>query len=63
MICIPGVDPGFSFGGGGGVAQKIMCPHAHYERGAEPNSLSARVQGAPKGPGSSKVVLMLSRAI
>ena len=27
-------DPGFSFGGGGGGggAQKIMCPHAHYER-------------------------------
>ena len=28
-----GADPGFSFGGGG--AQKIMCPHAHYERKTE----------------------------
>ena len=28
-----GADPGFSFGGGG--AQKIMCPHAHYERGTD----------------------------
>ena len=30
---ITGADPGFSFrGGGGGGAQKIMCPHAHSER-------------------------------
>ena len=29
-----GADPGFSYGGGGG-AQKIMCPHTHYERGTE----------------------------
>ena len=29
-----GADPGFSFGGGGG-AQKIKCPHKHYERGAK----------------------------
>ena len=29
-------DPGFSWrGGGGGGAQKVMCPHAHYERGTE----------------------------
>ena len=28
-----GADPGFSFRGGGG--QKIMYPHAHYERGTE----------------------------
>ena len=27
-------DPGFKFRGGGG-AQKIMCPHANYERGTE----------------------------
>ena len=41
-----------------------MCPHEHYER-AGPNSLSAgvQVQGPLKGPGSSRVVLMLSRAI
>ena len=33
----PGADPGFSFGGGGGGggAQKIMCLHAHYERGTK----------------------------
>ena len=30
---------------------------------AEPNSLSTGVQGPLKGPGSSRVVLMLSRAI
>ena len=29
MIFIGGV------GGGGGGAQKIMCPHAHYERQTE----------------------------
>ena len=28
-----GADPGFSWGGGG--AQKVMCQHAHCERGAE----------------------------
>ena len=39
-----GADPGFSFGWG----QKIMCPHAHTS--AEPNSLSAGVQG-PGSPG------------
>ena len=27
-----GADPGFSWGGGGGEAQKIMCDHAHHER-------------------------------
>ena len=31
----PGADPGFSFRGGGGGRQKILCPHAHYERGTE----------------------------
>ena len=57
-----GADPGFSFGGGGGgEAQKIMCQQAHYERGI--NSRSAGVQGLPKGPGSFRAVLMLSRAI
>ena len=25
----------FHLGGGGGGAQKIMCPHEHYERGTE----------------------------
>ena len=25
----------FHLGGGGGGAQKIMCPHSHYERKAE----------------------------
>ena len=47
-----GADPGFSWGGG---AQKITS--------AESNSLSAGVQGLIKGPGSSRVVVMLSRAI
>ena len=42
----------FHLGGGGGVAQKVMCQHAHHER-----------QGPLKGPGSSRVVLMVSRAI
>ena len=34
LVRIAGADPGFSFGGGGGGggAQKIMCPHSHYER-------------------------------
>ena len=32
ILPISGADPGFSFRGGGGGAQKIMCPHAHYER-------------------------------
>ena len=47
--------------GGGGGAQKVMCQHAHYERGTE--LTLAGVQGPLKGPGSSRVVLMLSRAI
>ena len=49
----PGADPGFSLGGGGvgGGAQKIMCPHALYTS-AEPNSLSAGIQGPLKGSGS-----------
>ena len=46
----PGADPGFSFRGGGRTS-------------AEPNSLSAGVQGPLKVLGSSGVVLMLFRAI
>ena len=38
----------------GGV-QKIMCPHAHYERKTELTF--------DRGPGSSRAVLVLSRAI
>ena len=30
-VIIPGVDPGFSFGG----AQKVVCQHSHYVRGTE----------------------------
>ena len=43
----PGADPGFSWGGGGGKSV----------------TLSAGVQGPLKGTGSSRVVLMLYRAI
>ena len=46
-----GADPGFSFRGGGGTKD---CARTHITS-AEPNSL--------KGPGSSRVVLMLSRAL
>ena len=56
-------DPGFSFGGGG--AQKIMYPHAHYERRTELTF--------GRGPGPAYILrtlealglfqLMLSRAI
>ena len=64
------MDPGFSLGGGGGAqklcAQKIMCPHAHYECGTE-HTFADRgpCRGPLKGPGSSRprVVLMLSRPI
>ena len=30
-----GADPAFSLVGGGGGTQKMICPHAHYERVAE----------------------------
>ena len=50
----------FHLGGGGG--RKRFCARTHITS-AEPNSLSAGVQGPLKGPGSSWVVLMLSRAI
>ena len=56
-----GADPGFSFRGGGG-GRKRLCARTHITS-AEPSSLSAGVQGPLKGPGSSRVVLMLSRAI
>ena len=56
-----GADPGFSFRGGGG-GRKRFCARTHITS-AEPNSLSAGVQGPLTGPGSSWVVLMLSRAI
>ena len=42
--------------------RKRSCARTHITS-AEPNSLSAGVQGPLKGPGSSRVVLMLSRAI
>ena len=46
--------------GGGGA--KGYCARTHITS-AEPNSLSAGVQGPLKGPGSPGVVLMLFRAI
>ena len=54
-----GGDPGFSFSGWGG-GRKRLCARTHITS-ADPNSLSAGVQGALKGPGSYRVVLMLSR--
>ena len=41
---------------------KRLCARTHITS-AEPNSLSAGVQGPLKSPGSSRVILMLSRAI
>ena len=49
----------FHLGGGG---RKRVCARSNITS-AEPNSLSAGVQGSLKGPGSSRGVLMLSRAI
>ena len=49
-------------GGGGGGGGKRWCASTHI-MSAEPNSLSAGVQGSHKAPGSSRVILMLSRAI
>ena len=50
-----------------GGAQKCLCQHAHDERRTEltfTHSLTYfRVHGPLKGPGSSGVVLMVSRAI
>ena len=45
-----------------GEGRERLCASTHITR-AEPNSLSAGVQGPLKGPGSSRVGLMLSRAI
>ena len=42
-----------------GGGRKMLCASTHITS-AEPNSLSAGVQGPLKGPGSSRVVLMLS---
>ena len=42
--------------------RKRLCAHTNITS-VGPNSLSAGVQGLLKGPGSSRVVLMLSRAI
>ena len=47
----------FYLGGG----RKRLCASTHITS-AEPNSLSAGVQGPLKAPGSSRVVLLLSRA-
>ena len=57
---LTGADPGFSFRRGEG--RKMFCASTHITN-AEPNSLSVGVQGPLKGPGSSRVILMLSRAI
>ena len=45
-----------------GGRKRLLCARTHITS-AKPNSLSAGVQGPLKGPGSSRVVLMLSRAI
>ena len=55
---LAGADPGFSWGRGD--AKDYLAARSLR---AEPNSLSAGVQGPLKGPESSGVVLMLSRAI
>ena len=59
-LCMNRADPGFSFRGGG--HKRLICARTHITS-AEPNSLLAGVQGPLKGPGSSRVVLMLSCAI
>ena len=56
-------DPGFSFGGGGGGAQKIMCAHAHHEREPQSPLRPGFRAHLLKGPGSSRGFMMLSRAI
>ena len=50
------------FHGGGGGGRKRLCARTHFTS-SEPNSLSAGVRGPLKGPRSSRVVLLLSRAI
>ena len=44
-------DPGFSLGGGGGEAQKIMCIHTQAR---SLKTFTARVRGPFRGPGSSQ---------
>ena len=51
------------FHGGGGGAKDYVPARTLHITSEEPNSLSAGVQGPLKGPGSSRVVLLLSRAI
>ena len=60
MVCHQWRIQDFHLGRGGG--RKRFCASTHI-MSAEPNSLSAGVQGPLKGPGSSMVILMLSRAI
>ena len=55
--CEQGRIQDFHLGG-----RKRLCASTHITN-AEPNSLLAGVQGPLKGPGSSRVVLMVSRAI
>ena len=50
------------YGGGGGVRKRLCARIYTHITSAKPNSLSAGVQGPLKGPGSSRVVLMVSRA-
>ena len=50
---VSGADPGFHLGGGG-WGRKRVCARMLITS-AEPNSLSAGVQGPLKGPGSSIV--------
>ena len=55
LVTVAEADPGFSFMGGLWIAK--YCVRTHITS-AEPNSLSAGVQGPLKGPGSSRVVLL-----
>ena len=55
---LKGADPGFHLGGA-----KDYVPARTLYTSAEPNSLPAGVQCPVKGPGSSRVILMLSRVI
>ena len=52
----------FIGGGGGGGAQKIICPHAHI-RARNRTRFRQGSRARLKGPESSRVILMLSRAI
>ena len=46
-------DPGFSFGGGGGGGANDYV-RTRTSRARSPKSLTARIQGPLKGPGSSR---------